>query len=270
MGADAGGGGARVTAREQFDRQAEHYNAQWNSWSERSLAWMLERAGCRPSGDVLDVATGGGFTALAFAPRVRSVTALDVSPRMLDQARRRAAEQGLTNLTFREGDAGALPFPDATFDIVTCRIAAHHFPEVALFAREAARVLRPRGRLVLVDTCVPDGEPEADAWQNGVEALRDPSHVRNHTPAEWRRCVEEAGLRLEALETDGDVPIPLEDWLIKAGCSGERAEEVRRLFREAPEPARRAFAIESAAGGGITFVWQRVLLLAAKASAADP
>src|SRR5215470_7949201 len=111
------------TAQEQFDRQASHYNEQWNAWSEDSLRWMLEHAGCQPSHDVLDVATGTGFTALAFAPFARDVTGIDISEGMLEHARAKAP----ANVTFRNGSAEDMPFGDAEFDIVTCRVAPHHF-----------------------------------------------------------------------------------------------------------------------------------------------
>lgn len=252
------------TAKEQFDRQAAHYNAQWNRWTEESLDWLLAHAECRNTDIVLDVATGTGFTALAFAPRVRSVTGLDVSVRMLEQARQRAEAQGITNFDWIEGAAEAMPFAEARFDLVTCRIAPHHFLSIPQFLSETRRVLKSGGRLLLADTSVPVN-PIAAAWQNEVEALRDPSHVRNHTCAEWQRYVEQAGLVIEAIDdTQGGVPITLNDWLIKAGCTPEQAESVRRRFATAPNEAIEAFHIERRADGDTGFVWQRVVLKAIK------
>ena len=192
------------TAREQFDRQAEHYNSQWNQWTQESLTWLLARVHCRPTDIALDVATGTGFTALGFATYVKWVTGLDVSTGMLAQARLRAVDLGITNVSFVEGAAELLPFPDASFDLVTCRIAPHHFLSVPQFLRETRRVLQPGGRLALADTAVP-ADLEADVWQNGVETLRDPSHVRNYTQSEWERFVADAGLALDAIEIE-DAP----------------------------------------------------------------
>jgi ubiquinone/menaquinone biosynthesis C-methylase UbiE len=251
------------TAKEQFDRQADHYNAQWNAWSEESLDWLRDHADARSEDVVLDVATGTGFTALAFAPRVRSVVGLDVSPGMLAKARQQAQEAGMANVTFQEGSAERLPFPNAAFDIVTCRIAAHHFLSVPQFLREAARVLKPGGRFLLADTTVPDDDPEADAWQNDVEARRDPSHVRCYTPREWRRFVEEAGYRFEQMDSaGGGIPIVMSRWLINAGCTPEQSDAVRRAFETAPAAAVRAFRIERLPDGDIRFVWQRAVLKA--------
>ncbi len=252
-----------ITAREQFDRQASHYNAQWNQWSERGLEWLLDHARAEPTHRLLDVATGTGFTALAFAPRVAEVVGLDVSEGMLAQARRQAQEAGVTNVRFELGAAEQLPFADASFDRVTCRVAAHHFESVPRFVGESFRVLRPGGMLLITDTSVPDGMPEADAWQNRVEWVRDRSHARNYSPAEWRVFVEAAGFTVEAVERcDESTPITLRDWMKKSGCAGEAARQVERMFAEAPADARREFAIHPLADGDIAFQWMRVVLAA--------
>lgn len=252
------------SSKEQFDRQAAHYDNQWSSWTEESLHWMIERAGCRGTERLLDVATGAGFTALGFSPFVQSVVGTDVSTGMLEQARKRSAEQGISNVEFREAPAESLPFPDGTFDLVTCRIAAHHFVDVMSFVREAARVLRSGGVLLIGDTTVPE-EPEVDTWQNHLEKLRDPSHVRNYNKSEWRQFVSDAGLTVEEItDQGGAIRVPLSDWLIKAGCTSEQSTAVREMFDSAPEAAKSTFHIEHQADGEIYFTWQRILLKARK------
>jgi ubiquinone/menaquinone biosynthesis C-methylase UbiE len=256
----------RKTAQQQFDAQAAHYDQQWNRWSEENLRWLVEHAGLRGAEEVLDVATGAGFTALAFAPRVARVTGLDVSEKMLEQARQNARKEGAGNFAARTGAAEAMPFPDASFDIVVCRMAAHHFESVPAFLTESLRVLRPGGRLLIADTTVPDDDAEIDAWQNRAELLRDNSHKRNYSPREWAAFVSQAGLLLEAMDTTGgSVPITFEAWLKKGGCKGEAAEEVRRMFTEASDSIRRAFGIVEQ-DGDISFHWQRVVLAASKRS----
>ena len=251
------------SAKEQFDKQASEYNAQWNTWSEETLNAMLALAQPAPTDAMLDVATGTGFTALAFAPLVQSVVGLDVSPGMLRQAESYAAERGITNAAFQEGAAELLPFADASFDLVTCRIAPHHFLRVPRFLNETVRVLKPGGRFVLADTTVPDDQPEAADWQNAVEAVRDPSHVKNYTPKEWRQMAEAAGLTVSECHTEGNgITIPLSDWIKKAGCTPEQAADVRRAFAEAPESARAAYQIGIEADGETVFTWPRVLLRA--------
>ena len=253
------------SAKDHFDRQAAQYDTQWNAWSEETLDWLLENAELAPTDRVLDVATGTGFTAMAFAPLAAEVVGVDVSPGMLAEGRRQARERGLANIRFEESPAERLPFEDASFDVVSCRIAAHHFLNVHQFAAEAARVLKLGGRFVLVDTSVPDDDPATASWQNAVEELRDPSHVRNYSPREWRQIVAVAGLRVEFVSDAGrGIRIPFEDWLAKAGCIAEQAAEVRRRFAEAPQSAKDAFAITTDSSGRTAFTWKRVLLKAVK------
>lgn len=250
------------SAREQFDRQAACYDQQWNRWTEASLTWLLEHSDCRNTDDLLDVATGGGFTALAFAPRVRTVTALDVSPNMLAQTQQRAEAAGLHNLTCIEGSAEAMPLPDGSFDLVTCRVAPHHFLSMSQFLAETRRVLRPYGRLLIADTSAPE-ETEAADWQNRVETLRDPSHVCDYSRQEWRTMVEAAGFTIEAMdETPGEISITLADWMLKAGCSPEQQAAVRHEFEQAPQSAVRAFRITRLADGDVGFAWPRLALKA--------
>jgi ubiquinone/menaquinone biosynthesis C-methylase UbiE len=251
------------TSAEQFDQQASHYNAQWNKWSEASLNWLLDHAESSKEDRLLDVATGTGFTAMAFASRVKEVIGLDVSEGMLTQARTNVQKEGLSNVTFQKGAAESLPFPDASFDKVTCRVAPHHFLSVERFCSEAHRVLKPGGKLLIADTGVPDGLPEVDVWQNRVEALRDTSHVRNHSLAEWRGLVSAAGFQVEeSAELEEEADMSLEDWMKKAGCVGEAAAEVRKMLAEAPAEARRIFSIHAKADGDVAFRWLRVVLAA--------
>ena len=254
-----------TSAREQFDRQARHYNERWASWSDETLRRMLDLAGPQPEWRVLDVATGAGFTALAFAPHIREVVGTDVSTGMLAQAAKRSEEAGITNVTWQEADAARQPFADNTFELVTVRIAPHHFPDVSAFLWETRRVLKPSGALVLGDTSVPDGDAEAAAWQNAVERERDPSHVANLSAEQWRALCEAAGLSVTDLDhTGGAIRIALGAWLETAGCTGERADRVRRMYADAPESARRHFNITVDETGETHFAWQRVVLRALK------
>jgi ubiquinone/menaquinone biosynthesis C-methylase UbiE len=254
-----------ATSEEQFNRQASHYNAQWNQWSEVSLRWLLEHSHCSKDHHVLDVATGTGFTALAFAETAKEVIGLDVSEGMLEQARRQAVSRGIANVSFEKGAAEALRFPDGSFDLVTCRVAPHHFLSVPKFCSESYRVLRAGGRFLLADTTVPDGLTEVDQWQNKVEAVRDTSHVRNYSPSEWRSFAATAAFVVEdVVELEEEAPMQMRDWMKKSGCAGECAEQVARLFADAPVDARQQFRIVQQPDGDFTFQWMRVVLAARK------
>ena len=248
-----------MTPKEQFDRQAKHYDGQWNAWTEESLNWLIEHGRFVPTDRVLDVATGTGFTALAVAPLVRHVTGLDVSSGMLDEARGRADGSGAANVDFREGSAEALPFPGASFDAVTCRMAAHHFDSIPAFLHESARVLAPGGRLLIADTTIPDDAPEIGTWQNRVELLRDPSHHRNYSAREWTQFIEQAGFSIEAIDsTTGFVPMTLNAWLRKAGCVADAERGVREMFATDHAAIRETFAIQVLPDGDTGFRWLRI------------
>jgi ubiquinone/menaquinone biosynthesis C-methylase UbiE len=183
----------------QFGAVAERYVTSAIHARGGDLARMIELA--QPRGDerMLDIATGGGHTALAFAPYVREVVATDLTPRMLEVAEAFIRQQGAANVSFQVADAEALPFADADFDIVTTRIAPHHFPNPRQYVREVARVLRPGRLFVLDDNMAPDDQ-ELDLFMNRFEQWRDPSHVRNHSVEEWREWMQDAGLHIEHIE----------------------------------------------------------------------
>jgi ubiquinone/menaquinone biosynthesis C-methylase UbiE len=254
-----------VNSEQQFDRQAAHYNASWNAWSESSLQWLLDHAAPQLTDRVLDVATGTGFTALSFAPLVQEVVGIDVSAAMLEQAGRQANSRSITNVRWRQAPAEQLPFDAETFDLVTARVAPHHFENLREFIAESFRVLRSGGRFLIADTSVPDALPEVDQWQNRVEWLRDRSHIRNYSPGAWRQFTSEAGYEVgEVGRCDEAHPILLYEWMNKSGCSGEAADEVARLFSEAPDAARREFSIQTLPDGNYSFKWMRVVLAARK------
>src|SRR5262249_34692933 len=158
----------RDLVREQFGKHAENFVASEDHAKGESLDRLLALTRPRPDWRVLDIATGGGHTALALAPHVREVIASDLTPPMLDAARAFIASKGVTNVVFREADAISLPFEAEAFDLVTCRIAPHHFPDVQRFVHEMFRVLKPGGVAVVIDNVVPE-DPVAAKFINDFE-----------------------------------------------------------------------------------------------------
>jgi ubiquinone/menaquinone biosynthesis C-methylase UbiE len=206
---------------DQFTRQATLFSAAAPITNADALRMIVEAARPGPEDAVLDVACGGGIVVCAFAPHVRQATGIDVTPAMLDEAQRLAAEKGLTNVGWRQGDVNALPFEDGSFTIVVT-----HFPDPTAVLREMARVCAPGGRLVVVDMYASQ-DPAKAAEFNRLERLRDPSHMRSLALAELISLFGEAGL-----------PEPEASFY-------ELRDEVRNLLaRSFPEPGDDAKIIE--------------------------
>jgi ubiquinone/menaquinone biosynthesis C-methylase UbiE len=141
-----------------FGQRAAFYTTSAEHKDKVVLDRLVELAHVQSTDVVLDVATGTGHTAFAFAPHVKSVIATDVTPEMLNEGEHLMAESGIQNMEFRIADAHDLPFEDTAFDIVTCRRVAHHFVDIRRALREIRRVLKPGGRLVIDDRSVPADE----------------------------------------------------------------------------------------------------------------
>ena len=174
-------GGERMDIKKdvqkQFGRSADEYVKSSGHRKGADLQKLVEIARVTGIEHVLDVATGGGHTANAFAPLVHKVTAVDLTPEMLTAAETYIKGNGHSNVVFVEGDAEKLPFQDHSFDLVTCRIAPHHFPNVQQFVSEVHRVLKANGRFLLDDNVAPEGN-EYDHFYNKIEKIRDYSHFR--------------------------------------------------------------------------------------------
>ena len=179
--------------RDQFTRQATPFSTAAPIADAAALKMILDAARAGPEDEVLDVACGGGIVVCAFAPHVRHATGIDMTPAMLERARALAAEKGVANVSWREGDVERLPFPDAAFSIVVTRFAVHHFLRPPTVFREMVRVCRPGGRVVVVDTCV-SPDPAKAAEFNRLEKLRDPSHARALNLDELNGLYRGAGL----------------------------------------------------------------------------
>jgi SAM-dependent methyltransferase len=165
---------------------------------------------CEPAEgiDALDVATGGQHVARRLREEGAKVVTVDPAPGMQPDVISRAEE---------------LPFADGSFDVVACRIAAHHFEDVAAAVREMARVSKDR---VVVQDNLFQGEAMEEA-----ERLRDPSHVRRYTEEEWRSFLEDAGLEVDRLEIMSR-QLPVDPWLERAEATPEVAARVKELIAD--------------------------------------
>ncbi|MCP4362384.1 MAG: class I SAM-dependent methyltransferase [Chloroflexi bacterium] len=189
----------KEVVQQQFGAAAAHYVTSKIHAKGASLTRLVELVKPQSDWHALDIATGAGHTALAFAPHVAHVTATDITPEMLEKTAALADDRNVKNLDVQYADAEDLPFEDSRFDLVTCRIAPHHFLDVAKFVLEAARVLKPAGALAVADNIVPAGK--VGEYVNMFEKLRDPSHGRCLHMSEWTAAYESAGLTVEHVET---------------------------------------------------------------------
>jgi ubiquinone/menaquinone biosynthesis C-methylase UbiE len=186
---------AKTLVQEQFGKTAAHYLTSKPHAKGKSLERLVDLTSPRKDWHVLDVATGGGHVAYTFAPHVARVWATDITQEMLDQVKEEAGKRGLSNIRTAYAKAEALPFEDESFDLVTCRIAPHHFDSIPQFLSEVHRVLKKGGSLALVDNVVPPGS--VGDYVNAFERFRDPSHLRAWTMQEWRDALKQASLAIE-------------------------------------------------------------------------
>lgn len=247
----------------QFGPRAEGYVSSVHHATGESLDRLVEWV--RPEGHwrALDVATGGGHTALALAPHVREVVAADVTVEMLEAAERHVRERGAGNVTFCEADAMNLPFGPSEFDLVTCRVAPHHFPDCAKFVTEMCRVLRPGGLAGMIDNIVPD-DPGAAKYINDLEKLRDPSHHWAYPRAEWNAFFERAGFVIERSETFRKAR-DFDTWAGMMGVTEPLRSRLRGLIVTAPGVAGEALSPEPE-GERIRFHLTEVLIVARRPS----
>ncbi|PZR94305.1 MAG: SAM-dependent methyltransferase [Candidatus Nephthysia bennettiae] len=236
------GAAVKLRAQASFARSADRYVESATLAEGAELERMLELARMTGSERVLDVATGGGHTALAFAPHAREVVATDLTPAMLAAAARHLARKGASNVRFQVADAEELPFQDAQFDVVTARFAPHHFPQPRAFVAESARVLRPGGRLIIFDNVAPEDE-ELDAFVNRLEAWRDPSHVRSHRSSEWQSMLTAAGLDIDAADPLVRKLYPYPDWTARQSMPPEERDALEGWLLKAPPRCAEYFCV---------------------------
>ncbi|HEY6349232.1 MAG TPA: methyltransferase domain-containing protein [Candidatus Angelobacter sp.] len=213
---------------DQFTRQAEPFARAQAIRSPEALDRIIQAAHAGPQDTVLDVACGPGLLACAFARVARHAVGVDITPAMLDQARKTQQEQGLANVSWQSGDVLSLPYPGHHFSIVVSRFAFHHLQEPLAALKEMVRVCKPGGRVVVAD--MSPAANKADAL-NAMERLRDPSHTRALPVQELRSLFAQAGLsdpELGHYRLEGE----LEDLLQRSFPREGSAERIRKIFAD--------------------------------------
>jgi SAM-dependent methyltransferase len=252
---------AKTLSQQQFGAHAAGYVTSSAHREGYSLDRLIEMAAPEPSKRALDIATGGGHTALALARGGAWTVAGDLTLPMLHAARQHiTGQQPVGSVHFAQLDAEDLPFPANTFEIVTCRIAPHHFPDVPEFVRECARVTKPGGVVAVVDQLSP-GEPKAARYVNAFERLRDPSHAWAYNEIEWRGFFAGAGLEIAHFE-DFDTRHDLTPWAERMGNDPATITRLWAMLAQAPEPV--AAWMKPTFAADATFVIRQFLLVGKK------
>lgn len=223
----------KAAVRAQFSRQASSYARSDSHAADRDLALLVEHLAVKPADRILDVATGTGFTAFALASRAARVVGLDLTPRMLAEAGRLSVDH---EIMWIAGDAEALPFADGAFDAVTVRRAPHHFPHLRQAIGEMARVVRPGGRLGIVDQ-VPPEDVAGRLLMERLEKLRDPSHVEALTATRWRTLVTELGIDIRFIDIV-ERAFTFDAWLDLGGADQGRRLVIEQTLAAASPEAR--------------------------------
>jgi SAM-dependent methyltransferase len=247
-----------ISSKDQFNANADKYAVSDIHRAGPGLPVLLALGRPAKYDQSLDVATGTGHTALAVARFVTKAVGIDIAPKMLEQARRLAAEQGVSNCVFMEGSAEKIPLADAQFTLVTARHAPHHFHDAALFLSEVRRVLTPHGRFVMADQI--SASAEIFDWVDYWERIRDPSHFMQRTVEQWRKEVTKAGLRWVEHRL---VPYRLEfDWWVKqAGCACSVISALIEHAAQAPQVVRDSLKLEFDPSGRVSAFQEPMLVV---------
>lgn len=248
----------------RYGAVAQNYVDSHTHASPDDLERLLRLAQPQPHWRVLDVATGGGHTARAFAPHVRAVVAYDLTYPMLQATRADFVARGLRNVCYLQGQAERLPFADSVFDAVTCRLAVHHFAHVERFFKDAARVLKAGGVLVIQDHLAPTHK-RAAAYVDAFEMLRDPSHAHALPFYAWERAFQEAGLMLRPHETTVKRH-HLVEWAQRQHCPPDIIDKLHILLLHAPQRARDYLQPEDVDTPHATFTTHNIFFVAEKAN----
>lgn len=231
-----------ASVRAQYDARAAAYLSSAVHASGADLDRMADLVGTRPDAVALDMGCGGGHVAFRLAGLVGKVVAYDLSAPMLATVAAEADRRGLANVVTKQGAAEALPCPDASFDVVATRYSAHHWGDCARGLAQMRRTVKPGGLALFMDVVSP-GVALLDTWLQTLELLRDPSHVRNASLAEWRGLLAGAGFAVADVQTYR-LRLAFGPWIERMRTPEAHVAAIRALQARAPGEVRDHFAIE--------------------------
>ncbi len=229
----------KTLVQKQFSKHPEKYRDEQLFSAGDDLRAMIQAVPLTGKEKVLDIGTGAGHTAITFSSFTRECIGLDVTKEMVEVATNYAKERGVSNVEFRQGNAESLPFPDGTFDIVTCRYAAHHFANVRKVVQEISRVLKTGGHFLLIDHYAPE-DISLDRFINQLNKMRDPSQVRESSLSEWKDMFAENYSQYQEV-LKWDLPIEFASWIERAGTTPEVKQKIVSLLQNADPLCKETF-----------------------------
>jgi ubiquinone/menaquinone biosynthesis C-methylase UbiE len=216
---------------------------------------------------VCDIASGAGHTGLGFAGIASRIVAIDPAPNMLAQVRRLAAERGVSVETV-EAFAESIPLASASFDLVICRLAAHHFSDLPKAITEMTRLAKPGGHVAIIDM-EGDENPALDTLNHEIEVLHDPTHVRSYTAKHWRELFAANGLEVEACENRcWEIPggLTVKRWCELGESGAEALQAIQDRLASAPSEWLSELEITRDADGGFRIPVRTLLIFGRKPS----
>ena len=249
-------------AQQMFGSQAPVYATSQVHVNDASLEAIIRLAEPGPYAWTVDLGTGAGFTAFAMTQCSLRVVASDLTRPMLQETRRIGQERQLSNLILCHNAAEHLPFTNDSLDLVTCRVAGHHFADFERALDEIHRVLKIGSSLVMADTVAPEDDAVAD-WLNDVELRRDFSHINDRKVSVIEGMLAARELEIVARE-NVRVYLQFNNWVARTVTPNEEVIALRRDFLERSPEVREAFEIEPTADGDINFSWPCLIFRACK------
>lgn len=243
-------------AREHFGSRTKYYATSFTHANPAGLQKLVDLSDPQPGWNVLDVGTGPGHVAMTFAPHVRSVVGIDITPEMLVEAETLCKERGISNVEFKLASSMDIPFEDGKFNIVICRRAAHHFTDIHRSIEEMRRVLLDGGKLVIDDRSIPEDDA-IDELMNRLDTLHDKSHVWEYKPREWEEMLSHHDFRVDHLEQY------IEHRLVTSltdGTSEEDAKQINAVLESLGDDQRKLINLVEVDGQLHSNHWYVVIL----------
>jgi ubiquinone/menaquinone biosynthesis C-methylase UbiE len=232
----------KETVQHQFTKTAEAFSKYAVRDTPEILAEKVEFAKPQPTDLALDVACGPGTLVLALAPRVRFARGIDLTEEMLRRASAFQSARQISNAAFDRGDAEHLPYPTASFDLVTCQCSIHHMPKPELGLKEMIRVMKPEGRLAIIDTLGPESDPKFEL-RNHIEKVRDASHTASLRLTTFLALFDECGLEIVRQSVKRRAR-SFNQWMLRVGLEPKDKpyQETRQLLEASAAGDRAGFS----------------------------